>query len=472
MARIPTLPKRKWSRIHAAHLAARAGFGPTPSQLTRLETMTPEEAVAYFLTYPAETTRNQAPDWFYHDQASHRLPNGLDRATFRKLPEEERRMMRQKQQREDRKNLRSAQAWWLERMVNSDHPLEEKLTLFWHGHFATSSQKVRAAYPMLSQNLTFREQGIGSFAMLVEAVSKDPAMLLFLDNARSNRRKPNENYARELMELFTLGEGHYTEDDIRNAARALTGWSMNATKWEFQLRPFLHDKGTKRFMGESGRFDGSDIISIILKRPRASEFLAERLWRFFASETVPRGVVSDLSKVLQQSDFDLKQALRALFLHEDFYHENVIRTQIKGPVQLVTHLCRTLNSRTPPGQRMAQACNQLGQILFAPPSVKGWDGGAAWITASTLAMRYQIAERLVKMRGSFQTDHFFPDGAPDRKEARIQLFDRFYHHPLGKKEQAHMDQVLAGLPPPDEWQRAQYITVLLHLVQQPQFQLT
>jgi len=472
MARIPTIPKRKWSRVHAAHLASRAGFGPTPSQLNRLESMSPEEAVDSFLTYPAESTRNQAPDWFHQEQAANRLPNGMDRAAFRKLPEEERRKLRQKQQREDRKNLRTAQAWWLERMVKSDHPLEEKLTLFWHGHFATSSQKVRAAYPMLQQNLTFREQGIGSFAALVESVSKDPAMLVFLDNARSNRRKPNENYARELMELFTLGEGHYTEDDIRNAARALTGWSMHASKWEFQERPFLHDKGNKRFMGQSGRFDGSDIIGIILKRPRAAEFLAERLWRFFASEQIPKGVVGGLEKVLRETDFDIQKTLRALFLHEDFYHPNMIRTQIKGPVQLVTHLCRTLNSRTPPGQQMVRACTQLGQILFAPPSVKGWDGGAAWITASTLAMRYQLAERLVKMRGSFQKENLFPEGPPDREQARIQLFDRFYHHPLGKKEQAHMDQVLADMPPPSDWQHTHYVSVLLHLVQQPQFQLT
>jgi uncharacterized protein (DUF1800 family) len=472
MPRIPTLPNRKWNRTTAAHLATRAGFGPTPSQLNALEEMKPAEAVDSFLTFPAENTRNQAPDWFHEENAAHRFPDGLSGAEFRKLSDEERRKLRQKSQKQDRQHIRNAQAWWLERMVNSPHQLEEKLTLFFHGHFATSAQKVNGAYPMLNQNLTLREKGTGTWRDMLEAISKDPAMLVYLDNARSNRRKPNENYARELMELFTLGEGHYTEDDIRNSARAFTGWSLNAEVWEFQERKQLHDQGNKRFMGESGRFDGNDIINLILKNPQAADFLVDRLWRFFASDTPHPQTLKDLAGVLKASDFSIKETLRALFLHEDFYHPECIRTQIKSPVQLTVDLARTLNHKAPPGGQMSNACIQLGQTLFAPPSVKGWDGGNTWITASTLAMRYQFAEKLIRKRDSFVPENFLPDRSLSREQIRQALFERFYHHPLGKKEQSHMDKVLASMPPATDWQRNHFVTVFLHLVQQPQFQLT
>lgn len=472
MAKTPTLSRRKWTRQTAAHLAARAGFGPTPSQLDHLEKLKPEEAVDQLLTYPAESTRNQAPEWFHKKTAVNRWPKGMDRKAFYALPGAEKAPLQKEQRNQHRMNLETSRVWWMERMVNSPHPLEEKLTLFWHGHFATSVQKVKAPYPMLLQNLMFREQGRGAWADLILAVSKDPAMLVYLDNAKSSKRKPNENYARELMELFTLGEGNYTEEDIRNAARAFAGWSVNGQYWKYEEHQRQVDLGRKVFMGDEGRLNGQDIISTITQQPEASDFLAERLWRFFASETPNKHARADISRSLKDSNYDLTTALRSLFTHEDFYHASVIRTQIKSPIQLAVHLVRTLNATTPPGKMMVNACQQLGQKLFEPPSVKGWDGGAAWITASNLSLRYQLAGRLITSKGSFYPDTLLPDRSLTRTQVREVLFDRFYHSPLREKEQTAMDAYLAKHPPLAEWNRGVFINVLKHLVQQPQFQLT
>jgi uncharacterized protein (DUF1800 family) len=472
MASFPKLRRRDWQRQTAAHLAVRAGFGPTPLQLARMSQMTLDEAVEAMLDYPAEGAQNFTPPWFLEDQAINRLPNGLTRKAFQALDREQRNALQQEQRKEHRQQLESTRAWWLERMVNSPNPLEEKLTLFWHGHFATSIQKVQAPYPMLLQNLSFREKGRGSWRDLILAVSQDPAMLVYLDNARSSKAKPNENYARELMELFTLGEGNYSEDDIRNAARAFAGWSINGERWEFEARERQMDTGRKIFMTEDGRLGGEDIINIIVKQPRAADFLAERLWNFFASESPNKGAMADISRSLRDSNFDVKTALRVLFTHEDFYHPSVIRSQIKSPVQLSVHLVRTLNAVSPPGKIMANACRQLGQQLFEPPSVKGWDGGAAWITASNLSLRYQLAGKLIEMKNAFHPDTLLPDRNLSREKIRVQLFDRFYHSPLREQEQQTMDRYLAALPPATDWQRKEFIQVLQHLVQQPQFQLT
>lgn len=467
----PQLPKRQWTRSHAAHLMCRAGFGGTPAQITALSALSPEDAVDSVLAYPPDAARAQVPAWFREEGADTRFPNGMDPAALKNLSEEERQKLRNEDNRLQRERLQEAQAWWLERMADSQHPLEEKLTLFWHGHFATSLEKVRGAYPLLTQNLTFREKGIGPFAELVEAVAKDPAMLVYLDNARSNARSPNENFARELMELFTLGEGHYSEDDIRNSARAFTGWSLDAATWNFRERPFMHDKGHKRFFGQNGRFDGRDIIQILLQKPRAADFLADKLWRFFASDPADEKAVASIASVLRETSFDIKSALRALFLHPEFYSPACVRTQIKGPVVFSIHLLRVLEGKRPPGERIARACRQLGQTLFAPPSVKGWDGGPAWITASTLALRYQFAEEHLKMRGSFDPKHILPDRSITRVQAREQLFDRFYNDPLRPAEQKSMDDILAAQAPPSDWSPDILRDILIRIVQQPQFQL-
>jgi len=473
MAKTPTLSRRRWSRQTAAHLAVRAGFGPTPTQLDQLEQLDPDEAVDLFLTYSAEKTRTQTPDWYHETHAKHRSPKGLEWKELKKLEPEERQKLQKTFRKKQNTQLQRTREWWLQRMVQTPTPLEEKLTLFWHGHFATSFKKVKCAYPMLEQNMTFREQGQGNWNTFLIEMSKDPAMLVYLDNARSKKRKPNENYARELLELFSLGEGNYSEDDIKNAARAFSGWSLKSTEWEFKERTRQLDEGEKTFMDASGPLRGEDIIREITRQPQASDFLAERLWSFFASETPNKNAMADISRTLRGTNFDLNQGLRVLFTHEDFYHPSVIRGQIKSPVQLCVHLARTLNEASvPPGKMMARGCQQLGQKLFEPPSVKGWDGGAAWITASTLSLRYRFSSQLVRMKQGFNVDTLLPDRTLNREQVREVLFDRFYHSPLRVQERTQMDHYLAQLPPASEWKRHHVVQVLEHLVQQPQFQLT
>jgi uncharacterized protein (DUF1800 family) len=472
MASFPTLPRKQWDRQKAAHLAVRAGFGPSPAELDRLEDMTSAQAVDALLTPPPDAPPARLPEWFVQKGADNRFPKGLSRREFQNLPDEQKQSLRREYNRLNRNRLQEGRNWWLERMVTTPFPLQEKITLFLHGHFATSAQKVQAAYPMLAQNQLFREKAFGPWIDLLEGVSRDPAMLVYLDNARSSKRRPNENYAREVMELFSLGEGHYSEGDIQNAARAFAGWSIEESRWVFTRRERWVDHGFKRFMGTSGRFDGRDILDLILAQPQASHFLAERLWTFFASEIPNESVIRILSRHLIQSGYDLADTLRVLFLHRDFYDPALIRSQIKSPVQLTVHLARTLNPSFSEFSFLNQACRQLGQLLFQPPSVKGWDGGASWITASSLALRYTLTDRMLKRKGVVDLRHLLPDRSITRLQAREYLFDRFFHHPLRERDQQTFDQILAALPPPSDWTRGHALQLLVPLTQQPQFQLT
>jgi uncharacterized protein (DUF1800 family) len=280
-------------------------------------------------------------------------------------------------------------------MVHTKRPLQEKLALFWHGHFATSTQKVRDAYLMWKQNDIFRRHGAGSWPSLLTQVSKDPAMLIWLDQAQSRKNHPNENFAREVMELFVLGEGHYTEKDITEAARAFTGWSLNISRDDFQFRPQMHDRGEKTVLGKTGNFDGQRVLDILVKQPQAGRFIAAKLWRFFASENPDPKLIETLAEDFQTHGHEFKTLLRRMFLSEEFYRPAVMRTQVKSPVQLVVGSVRILEREAPGTLLTNNALRLLGQDLFAPPNVKGWDGGLSWITTSNLLNRYNLAALLV-----------------------------------------------------------------------------
>jgi uncharacterized protein (DUF1800 family) len=471
MPRLPVLSGRKWTRSSAAHLARRVGFGPSPEQIDHLAALSPEDAVNEVLQPAASAVREKTPAWFQDPAALYRFPGGRTWREMRELPKEERREIGRAFGKENRKQMQECRGWWLDRMAATSTPLEEKQTLFWHGHFATAFRKVRNPTPMMEQNMMFRENAKASWPDLLEAVSADPAMLTYLDNFRSNRRKPNENYARELMELFSLGESYYTEEDVRNAARAFTGWTLKRDSWEFTFNPRQHDSDPKTFMGDTGPFNGRDIIDRITARPRAAEFLAERLWTFYASDTPNPHAVRDVASRFRESGLYPTEALRALFLHEEFYHPSVIRGKVKSPVELTVGLVRTLQIRQPAGHHLARACRQLGQDLFDPPSVKGWDGGSAWITASSLALRYHISERLIRQKNAFAMEDLLPDRQISREEVRDRLFDLFHASRLRQEDRIRFDHVLASLPPPSDWSRNHLLTALNHLVQHPQYQL-
>jgi uncharacterized protein (DUF1800 family) len=309
---------------------------------------------------------------------------------------EERRQMQQDMQKLQRQRIMELRGWWLQRMANGSRPLQERMTLFWHGHFATSFDKVRDAYFMWRQNDIFRRLATGNWQLLLLEAGKDPAMLVWLDQAQSRREHPNENFAREVMELFALGEGHYTEHDITEAARALTGWSLDRLAQDFIYRPFIHDNGDKTIFGKTGDFDGDDFIGMIVAQPQASKFITAKIWTYFAGSEPSPELNEALAANLRGNGNNFKPFLHALFRSEEFYSADIVRNQVKSPIQWLVGSVRMLESELPPPLVSWGMTRQLGQDLFAPPNVKGWDGGVTWITTNTLLTRYNDAQALVQ----------------------------------------------------------------------------
>src|SRR5438046_756673 len=245
----------------------------------------------------------------------------------RSAPEEERKKTQRQEQQTQRQHMLELKRWWLERMASGPRPLQEKMVLFWHGHFATSMEKVRDAYLMWRQNELFRRLAMGNWLELLMDVGKDPAMLLWLDQAQSRKEHPNENFAREVMELFALGEGHYTEKDISEAARALTGWSYDRQAQKFVDRAFTHDRGQKTIFGRTGEFDGQDFLEMVVAQPQAARFITARLWNFFAGEMPSEQLTTALADVFRKNDNSFKPVMRAMFMSEEFYSASIIRNQ-------------------------------------------------------------------------------------------------------------------------------------------------
>jgi hypothetical protein len=295
----------------------------------------------------------------------------------------------------ERPSAEKLQGWWLYRMLYTPHPLLERCTLMWHNHFATSLAKVGRPLLMFRQNQLLRKHALGKFSPLLHEISRDAAMLVWLDGNSSIKGRPNENYARELMELFSLGVGHYTEADIREAARALTGWSVSGGKAVYNKA--AHDDGSKTVLGHSGRLTGDDVVDIVLEQPAAARFLVRKLFREFISEfeSPPDRLIEPLAVQLRESDYDVKGCLATMLRSKLFFSEHAYRNRIKSPVEYVVGLIRSLDGRDARVQSLAELMDGLGQALFAPPSVKGWDGGKAWLNTATLLARHNLASKLL-----------------------------------------------------------------------------
>jgi uncharacterized protein (DUF1800 family) len=277
-------------------------------------------------------------------------------------------------------------------MASGDSMLREKMTLFWHGHFAC-----RIRQPLLTQiqNNVIRENALGKFSDLLLAISKDPGMLQFLNNQQNKKNSPNENFAREVMELFTLGRGNYSEKDIKEAARAFTGWGANP-KGEFVFRTNQHDDGQKTFQGKTGNFKGEDILNIILQNPKASTFICTKIYRYFVNENVDNQIVESMAKRFRSKDYDIKDLMEYTFKSDWFYLPENIGTRIKSPVELLVGLQRNFGINFQQKQPILFIQKALGQILFYPPNVAGWSGGKNWIDSSTLMTRMKLPELIFK----------------------------------------------------------------------------
>jgi uncharacterized protein (DUF1800 family) len=385
------LAAKDWSFTTAAHLLNRAGFGGTPQEIQALAALGPEKAVAHLVDYEKIPDPTPDPDWAKPDPERGKLA-----AKVRTMTEQERRQLRQEEQKLQRDRILELRYWWLQRMAHGPRPLQEKLTLFWHGHFATSVEKVRDSYLMWRQNELFRRLASGNWLQMLIEVGKDPAMLVWLDQAQSRKEHPNENFAREVMELFALGEGHYTEKDITEGARALTGWSYDRVTQKFVERPSWHDEGAKTIFGQTGNFGPEDFLEMIVAHPQASRFIVGKLWLFFAGEPASEALVEALASLFRQSGNNFKPVLRTIFQSEEFYAPGTIRNQVKSPVQWLVGTVRMLERDLPPQLVSVNLLRTLGQDLFAPPNVKGWDGGLSWITTNNLLARYNEAALLVQ----------------------------------------------------------------------------
>jgi Protein of unknown function (DUF1800) len=375
--------------VKAAHLLNRAGFGGTPDEVARVQKLGPKQAAEWLLDFPDAPAEEEQGANVSPDLSSIAGSPSDFRQYYRQLRDktpQEKKQLQQQFQQANRQALEATTAWWLNRMAFGQYPLQEKLTFFWHGHFTTSAKDERAALLMWKQNELLRENSAGNFETFVRAISRDPAMLDYLNNNENRKAHPNENYARELMELFTLGIGNYTEDDIKQAARAFTGWEHDGT--DFVYRVNQHDDGVKTFFDRSGNFDGDDIITLILQNPACPKFISGELFKYLAYDNIDPSLSAALGQLLYTNRFELRPLLRTVLTSRAFYSPQALGVQIKSPVQLVVGTIRMLGLQMPPAQALASALNQMGQLPLMPPNVRGWPGGRMWINTSTLFIRY------------------------------------------------------------------------------------
>ncbi|MBS1188987.1 MAG: hypothetical protein H6R10_779 [Rhodocyclaceae bacterium] len=368
----------------ARHLLERTGFGAPPVQVAEFSRLERRQAVDRLLA-DRRTVALQPPPPIAYERLSR----------LKDLSEEERKAV----QRELVRQGGELRDWWAGEMLRAPtagDALAEHMTLFWHNHFVSSQQKVRSSYLMLKQNELLRSQALGNFGQLLHAVAKDPAMVVYLDSATNRKGSPNENFAREVMELFTLGEGRYSDSDVREAARAFTGWSIDPETGDFRGRPPIHDGGEKTVLGRSGNFDGDDVLDILLEQPATAEFIVAKLWREFVSPAPDPGEVRRIAAAFRGSSYEVRAALGPLLLSPAFWAPENRGILVKAPVDWVIGTIRTLDVEVPDPSPLAFALRQLGQDLFAPPNVKGWPGGEMWINATTLLARRQLIDRLLR----------------------------------------------------------------------------
>ncbi len=372
-------------------LLNRTGFGATEREVADFAQLSRASAVDRLLRGTLTSARTAPPAW-----AEQPL---VPRRELKDLDPEQRKM---KQAEEIRRGI-DLRTWWVSEMLTTPSPLTEKMTLFWHNTFVSSQQKVKFSQLMYRQNVTLRKNALGNYADLLHAASRDPAMLIYLDSANSRKGTPNENFAREVMELFTLGEGHYSEQDIKEAARAFTGWSIEPQTGEYKWRPFFHDDGVKTVFGKSGNFDGDAVLDIILAQPACAEYIVGKLWREFVSREPDPAEVRRIAAEFRASRYDIKTALRALLTSNAMYAPDNRAALIKSPVDLVVGTLRQFQFTVPDPLPFALNLAQLGQNLMSPPNVKGWPGGDAWINSTTLLARKQFVERVFRIEEMPQT---------------------------------------------------------------------
>jgi len=381
----------------ARHLLNRTGFGATESEIRGFVGLSREQAADRLLR-GVRAVSSTAPPASLGEFVSARRVKNLDQAARKEF------LRRQFMVSVELRN------WWLQEMLETPSPLTERMTLFWHNHFVSSQQKVESPVLMYRQNVLLRRYAMGNFGKLLHEIARDPAMVVYLDNAQNRKAQPNENFAREVMELFTLGEGRYTERDIKEAARAFTGWSIEPDDGTFRFGRFQHDSGSKTVLGKSGDLDGDDVLDILLAQPQCAEFVVAKLWREFVSPEPDAREMKRIANAFFNARYDIRTAMRLLLTSDAFYADTNRAVLIKSPVELAVGTLHTFEVETGELSPFAFLTATLGQNLFSPPNVKGWPGGDAWIDSTTLLQRKQFLERLFRGQDMRGTDGMMPRG--------------------------------------------------------------
>ena len=369
------------NQLKNQHLMWRAGFGPAVEQLNELDSISPQK-----LYKSLQQTSSKKPNYI---EVADNYVQGLMQG-FQEIGRQQQMSADQKKEmrKKSREAIKSLNLDWLNEMVNTDAQLREKMSFFWHGHFACRNLNVFFQQGLLD---VIRRNALGNFRDLLHEVSKTGAMLNFLNNNQNKKDHPNENFAREVMELFTMGRGNYTEDDVKEAARAFTGWGASP-RGEFVFRRFQHDDGRKTVLGKTGNFDGDDVLDILLAQKQTAKFISKKIYRFFVNDIVDEEKAQWLADRFYKSDYDINRLLDDIFASEWFYDEKNIGTRIKSPIELLAGMQRMLPMKLENEEALLLLERVLGQVLFYPPNVAGWPGGKTWIDSSTLMMRMRIPQ--------------------------------------------------------------------------------
>jgi uncharacterized protein (DUF1800 family) len=443
---------RPWNLSSVAHLHRRASFAPAWNVLKRDLNDGPSESVARLLKgEPVSPSGTPAAE----------LDSTLDTMSAQLAPSAD---------------LTRIQAIWLYRMIFTPHPLRERMTLFWHNHFATSNVKVQSPLLMQRQNDLLRAHALGDFRAMVTAVGRDPAMLIWLDSTINRKAKPNENYAREVMELFTLGRGHYTEKDIKEAARAFTGWFVVSDR--FEEVPRQHDTGPKSVLGQTGNWSGDDIPGILLKQPACAEFVCGKLFRAFVSETDEPSdkMIAPLAAAFRDSGYQIEKPLEMILRSNLFFDMSTRRRRVKSPIEFSVGTIRALEIVRPTvaTAALADACVRMGQSLFAPPSVAGWDAGPGWINSTAMLARANLALGLLSESDgglgsrcnpwALATEH----GTPRRKDLAGFFIDLLAQDALEPKARQQIEKAATAKNTSDEAAAREVVRLILT---SPEYQL-
>ena len=367
-----------WDARAAEHLLNRAGFGARTSEVEAGVAMGQAALVAKLVR-----ERKEVEPFFYE-----RI-DAPDPKLVKTMSVDERTAMMREIREKERRQLLEYTTWWYDRMASGEDPLRERMVLFWHGYFTSSVEEVKRGWLLIQQNQMVRNGALGSFADLLHAMTKDPAMLTFLDNQVNKRGSPNENLARELMELFTLGAGNYTEQDVKEAARALTGRGISR-KGDYEFHKGQHDDGEKTILGVTDRFDGHDLVKLLLAQDACPRWVAGKLLAYFEGVEPSPQRLADYAAFLRANEYRIQPFLERLFLDPAFYRDEVVGARVQGPVDYMVGFTRRLGVQVP-SPVLGSGATLLGQRLFWPPSVKGWDEGESWISTATIMQRGNLA---------------------------------------------------------------------------------